>query len=57
MRAKVGQCPWQSQLVESDVTREMGCGVGEVEFKVGKWRDPLSGKTVGAGEEEFTEAA
>lgn len=31
---KVGQSPWQSQLVRSDVTREMG--MGEVDFKVGK---------------------
>lgn len=35
-RAKVGQRPWQSQLAESDVTREMWWGEGEVEFKVGK---------------------
>lgn len=39
---KVGQCPWQSELVESNVTGEMGGGEGgggrEMEFKVEKWR-------------------
>ena len=31
-------------------------GVGEMEFKVEKWRDPLRWGAVGAGGEEFTEA-
>ena len=57
---KVVQCPWQSELVESNVTREMAGGGGGwgwgMEFKVEKWRDPLRWGTVGAGGEEFTEA-